>query len=385
MENKIKDEILNVEISLIRKFNILAHEINKKYRDVIFFTVGEPSFNTPENIKNAGIRAIENNHTRYTATAGIEQLREKIVTKLKKKNIDYHKDEIVITSGSTEAISDFLNMILSAGDEVIIPAPAYPLYEVLATFNKAIIKYVDTTNNNFQITAEKIEEAITAKTKLIIFSSPSNPTGEQVTVENKRKIVQLLKKHDIFLLVDEVYSSHVFNGTFSSFAEFNQGIRKKLLIVNGFSKSHSMTGWRIGYIYGDRSIIQHLNKIHLYNTSSPNTISQYAALEAVETDLKLVEMYLEKQNFVVSRLNQIGLTCQKPSGTFYILAKISSFNLTSEQFCKKLLETERVATVPGNAFSKYGEGYIRISYDVDSNILQEGLNRMENFCQKIKK
>lgn len=385
MENYIKSEILDIDISIIRKFNNLANEVNNKFGDVIYFTLGEPAFNTPAHVKEAAIKAVNENRTKYSATMGMPLLREKVSDYIKKNyNLNYDNDEIMITTGSTEAINVAMYSILNPGDEVIIPTPAYPLYETLAKLNKCTIKYVDTKDLNFQITSTKIKEAITDKTKLIIFSSPSNPTGVQVNDENKKEIVNILKENNIFMIVDEVYSEFVFNGNFSSFGTFSE-IKDKLIIINGFSKSHSMTGWRLGYALSDKKIIKHLNKVHMYTTSSPNSISQYAAISALETKLNHNHMYKEKYDYVYDRLIKMGFDCIKPDGTFYIFPSIKKFELSSFDFCKQLLDEAHVACVPGNAFSNNGEGFIRLSYDLEIPILKEGLDRIELFVNQLKK
>lgn len=385
MEHLINPYLRQIEISGIRKFyNKVA-----RFPDAISLTLGQPDFPTPEHVKEAGIEAIRTNRTRYTPNAGILPLRQAVAHFLQQRyGLQYDPEgEIIITNGASEAIDITLRTLLTPGDEVILPGPIYPGYEPLITLAGATSVLIDTRQTDFIMTSEMIESHLTEKTKLIILPYPSNPTGRLLPMEELKKIASLLERKEIFILSDEIYSELVYEGSHRSIAQFPE-LRKKVVVINGLSKSHSMTGWRIGYTAAAEEISRHLLKVHQYNATCASSISQYAALEALERGMddpmSMREEYRKRRDHVWDRLQRMGLPTLKPEGAFYLFPSIEGFSLTSWEFAESLLEQERVAVVPGSAFSPYGEGYIRISYAADMEVLEEGLNRLERFVQSIR-
>lgn len=385
MEHLINPYLRQIEISGIRKFyNKVA-----RFPDAISLTLGQPDFPTPEHVKEAAIEAIRANRTRYTPNAGILPLRQAVAHFLQQRyGLQYDPEgEIIITNGASEAIDITLRTLLTPGDEVILPGPIYPGYEPLITLAGATSVLIDTRKTGFIMTSEMIESHLTEKTKLIILPYPSNPTGRLLPMEELKKIASLLERKEIFILSDEIYSELVYEGSHRSIAQFPE-LRKKVVVINGLSKSHSMTGWRIGYTAAAEEISRHLLKVHQYNATCASSIGQYAALEALERGMddpiSMREEYRKRRDHVWDKLQRMGLPTLKPEGAFYLFPSIEEFSLTSWEFAESLLEKERVAVVPGSAFSPYGEGYIRISYAADMEVLEEGLNRLERFVQSIR-
>ena len=359
------------------------------YPDAINLTIGQPDFPTPQSVKEAGIHAINNNLTGYSHNAGILNLRESINTFFSDKyGFSYDPiNEIIVTNGASEAIDSVFRTILEEGDEVILPAPIYTGYVPVIEFCGAKVVYLDTTETNFQPSAEKLAELITDKTKAVLFNYPSNPTGVVLTKETMDQLVEVLVNKDIYVITDEIYSENTFSGDHLSFASYQQ-IREKLFYIHGLSKSHSMTGYRIGFLMGPAETMQHVLKVHLYNAICANLPAQYAALEAVTnakgTPEEMNVEYIKRRDFVYKRLVEIGLPVEKPNGAFYIFPSIVAFGLNSFDFATKLLKEGGVAVVPGSAFTQYGEGYIRISYAYGMPVLVEGMDRLEKFVQNLK-
>lgn len=368
----------------IRQFsNQLVH-----FPDAINLTIGQPDFPTPEVVKNAGIRAIEQNLTGYSHNAGLLELREAVSHFFTSKyGFSYDpQNEIIITNGASQAIDTVFRTILEEGDEVILPAPCYAAYEPVIQFCGAKIVYLDTTETDFQPSPEKLEKLITNKTKAVFFNYPSNPTGAVLSKEIMDWLVNLLVEKDIYIVTDEIYSENTFLGAHHSFASYKE-LRDRLFYIHGVSKSHSMTGWRIGFLMGPASIIQQAIKVHAFNTICSSLPSQYAAMEALtnslETPQEMNVEYIKRRDFVYNRLVEIGLDVQKPNGAFYMFPSIQTFDMTSFDFATKLLHEGGVAVVPGSAFTPYGEGYIRISYAYSMAVLKEGLERLDKFIQTI--
>lgn len=380
MEQLINKRVKKIQISGIRKF----YNMTLKYPDVISLTLGQPDFNTPEHVKEAGIKAINSNKTKYTENPGLLELRKEISKYIKLKyGMDYDPyDEIIVTNGASEGIDSTLRTILDEGSEVILPGPVYPGYEPIIKMCGAVPKYIDTRKNNFKITAEDIEKNITSKTRCIILPYPSNPTGAVLTEDEVQKIADVLRDKEIFVLSDEIYSELVYDRNHFSIAS-TPGMKEKTIVINGLSKSHSMTGWRIGFILGPSYLTKHIVKVHQYNATCASSISQYAALEAVKNGsddpLAMKNEYKKRRDYTFNRLINMGFEVTKPDGAFYIFPSISKFNLNSFEFASKLLEKQRVAVVPGDAFSSYGEGYIRLSFACSMDTLNEALNRIEKF------
>ena len=384
MEHLINQKVQSIQISGIRKFyNKLIN-----YPDAISLTIGQPDFPTPQHIKEAAIHASKENKTTYTPNAGLLQLRIAAADYMQNKyGLSYNpEDEVITTNGASEAIDITLRAILEEGVEVILPGPVYPGYEPLITMCGAIPVYIDTRKNGFRISAELLKEKITEKTRCIIIPSPSNPTGCVLTREDLQEIVHLIQDKNIFVLSDEIYSELIYEGEHVSIASF-PAMRDKTIIINGLSKSHSMTGWRIGFTFAPASLTRHLLKVHQYNVTCASSISQYAAIAALTKGyndaLPMREEYSMRRDYVFNRLIEMGFEVEKPSGAFYILPSIKKFGMKSEEFADRLLAEGNVAVVPGDAFSDYGEGFIRISYAYSMDVLKEGLDRIEAFIQKL--
>ncbi|MDA1475755.1 aminotransferase A [Bacillus sp. CLL-3-40] len=381
MEHLLNSNVKQIEISGIRKFSNLVSQ----YENVISLTIGQPDFFTPHHVKQAAKKAIDDNDTSYTHNAGYPELRQAVQLYMKKKTeLNYEADsEIIITTGASQAIDATLRTILSPGDEVILPGPVYPGYEPIIRMCGATPLIVDTTSHGFKLTAKLIEEALTPKTKCVLLSYPSNPTGMTLTEDELKDIAALLKGRNVFVLSDEIYSELTFDRPHHSIASV---LRDQTIVIGGLSKSHSMTGWRIGFLFAPKEVAKHILKVHQYNVSCASSISQKAAIEAVtngvDDSLIMKEQYKKRLDYVYDRLVTMGLDVIKPSGAFYIFPSIKSFEMPSFDFCLSLLKEEGLAIVPGSSFSKYGEGYVRISYAYSPDTLREGLDRLESFVFK---
>lgn len=386
MEHLVNKRVQDIQISGIRKFaNLVAN-----YPDAISLTIGQPDFPTPEHVKTAGAAAIAANKTGYTHNAGLLELRQKASEFVKHKyEMNYNPvDEVIVTVGASQAIDITLRTILEEGSEVILPAPIYPGYEPIIRLCGGVPVHVDTTGHDFKMTAELIRPHLTAKTRCVIIPSPSNPTGCLLNQAELAAIAELLQDKEIFVLSDEIYSELVFAEKHVSIATF-PGMRDKTIVINGLSKSHSMTGWRIGFTFAPAYLTQHMLKVHQYNVTCATSVSQYAALEAltngVDDAVAMKVEYAKRRDYVYDRLVAMGFDVVKPEGAFYIFPSIKKFEMKSFDFAMRLLEENRVAIVPGDGFSAYGEGYVRISYAYSMEILEQGLDRLEQFVQGLSK
>jgi aminotransferase len=382
VEHLINPNVKEIEISGIRKFfNLVA-----QYRDVISLTIGQPDFPTPLHVKEAGKRAIDQDFTTYTHNAGFSELRKAASNFLKDKySLEYDAEkEVIATVGASQAIDITFRTILQPGTQVILPGPVYPGYEPLIKMTGAEPIYVDTRNNDFRLTADLIEPYLTKNTRAIVLPYPSNPTGAALTRDHLRDIALLLKGKDIFIVSDEIYSELSFSATHYSIAH---DLREQTIVINGLSKSHSMTGWRIGFVFAPEDISKHILKVHQYNVSCTSSISQYAAYEALTNGandaVQMRQQYQERMEYVYDRLVQMGLKTVKPSGAFYIFPSIEKFGMSSFDFAIDLVEKAGVAVVPGSAFSRFGEGYIRISFAYSLDTIKEGLDRLERFIRTL--
>ncbi|MCQ6275085.1 aminotransferase A [Bacillus sp. V3B] len=382
MEHLINHKVKEIEISGIRKFfNMVAGT-----EGMISLTIGQPDFPTPLHVKEAGKKAIDENFTSYTHNAGDLKLREAASQfMMGKYQLNYQPDsEIIVTVGASEAIDIAFRTILDDESEVILPGPVYPGYEPIIKLCGAKPVYADIRENDFRFTAEVIKSYITDRTRCIVLPYPSNPTGISLREEELIEIAELLSQRDIFILADEIYSELVYDQPHTSIASF---IRDKTIVINGLSKSHSMTGWRIGLLFAPKNITKHMLKVHQYNVTCATSVSQMAALEALTIGkndaLPMKEAYLERRNYVYDRLMKMGLEVQKPDGAFYFFVKIPVTQVSSFDFCLSLVKEEKVAVVPGSAFSNYGEGYFRLSFACSMELLEEGLNRIENYLKKV--
>ncbi|WP_449621421.1 aminotransferase A [Robertmurraya sp. Marseille-Q9965] len=378
MEHLINEKVKNIKISGIRQFfNLVAGT-----KDMISLTIGQPDFPTPAHVKEAGKQAIDGNFTSYTHNAGMLELRQAAATFVKEKyDLTYDPEtEVITTVGASEAIDIAFRTILEEGTEVILPGPVYPGYEPIIRLCGAKPIYADTTNNQFRLTANIIEKYITDKTRCIVLPYPSNPTGASLTKEEIMEIAALVKGKDIFILADEIYSELVYDQVHFSIGTI---LKEQTIVINGLSKSHSMTGWRIGFIFAPEYLAKHILKVHQYNVSCATSISQAAALEALtygkDDALEMKKEYVIRREFVHNRLKEMGLEIVKPDGAFYFFVKLPTKYPNSFDFALSLVEKAGVAVVPGSAFSPLGEGYIRLSFAYSMETLTEAMNRMESF------
>ncbi|MEK4174610.1 aminotransferase A [Aeribacillus sp. FSL K6-1305] len=384
MEHLINQNVKNIAISGIRAFfNIVSN-----YDDVVSLTIGQPDFPTPSHIKEAAKQAIDDNYTTYTHNAGLIDVREAACQFVHKKyHLSYDPgSEVIVTIGASQAIDIALRTILEPGTEVMLPGPVYPGYEPIIQLCGAIPVYVDTTKNKFKLTADLIKQNVTEKTRCIILPYPSNPTGVTFTAEELIEIADAVRGKDIFILADEIYSELTYDALHTSIASF---LREQTIVVNGLSKSHSMTGWRIGFLFAPKDITKHMLKVHQYNVSCASSISQKAAYNALTEgfhDGQIMKKEYEKRlEYVYGRLVAMGFEVVKPSGAFYLFPSIQSFGQSSFDFALELVEKAGVAVVPGSAFSKFGEGFIRISYAYSTKELEKALDRLEHFVQLKRK
>ncbi|MFD0825149.1 aminotransferase A [Neobacillus sp. M.A.Huq-85] len=383
MEHLINQRVKDIEISGIRKFfNMVSH-----IEDLISLTIGQPDFPTPEHVKQAGIQAIEENYTSYTHNAGMLELRKAACSFMEKKyGLHYQPDtEVIVTMGASEAIDITFRTILTEGTEVILPGPIYPGYEPIIRMMGATPVHVDVTENNFRFTLEMIKPHITEKTRCIVLPYPSNPTGVSLSEEELREIADFCKDQDFFILADEIYSELTYEQPHRSIASF---LKEKTIVINGLSKSHSMTGWRIGLLFAPETLTKHILKVHQYNVSCANSIAQKAAIEALTAGmndaLPMKMEYEKRREYVFDRLNAMGLSVVKPDGAFYFFVQIpKTVGLNSFDFALNLVKEEKVAVVPGSAFSEYGEGYFRLSFACSMETLEKGLNGVENYLKKL--
>ena len=384
MEHLINTKVQELEVSGIRKFYNMVSHID----DVISLTIGQPDFPTPEHVKQAGIKAIEENFTSYTHNAGISELRTAACDFVAKKyGLTYEPDsEVIVTVGASEAIDITFRTILAEGTEVILPGPIYPGYEPIIRMCGAVPVHVDIRDNDFRFTLEMIKPYITDKTRCIVMPYPSNPTGVSLTETELKEIAVYLKEREIFVLADEIYSELTYDQPHFSIASFLKG---KTIVINGLSKSHSMTGWRIGFIYAPKDITKHILKVHQYNVSCATSIAQKAALAALTTGIDdaipMKKEYSIRREYVYNRLTAMGLHVVKPDGAFYFFVKIpDSIQLNSFDFALEMVHQAKVAVVPGSAFSEYGEGYFRLSFACSLETLEIGMNRIETFLSMKK-
>lgn len=370
----------------IRRFFDLANTME----GVISLGVGEPDFSTPWHVCEEAIQSMADGRTHYTANKGLLELREEIAkfhSEHYNQNYD-PKTEILLTVGGSEAIDLSMRALLNPGDEVIVMDPNYVAYEpAIRLAGGVCVPIVLTRENEFKLKADDLKKAITDKTKAMIINYPSNPTGGVMTEADYREIVPIIQESEIYVVSDEIYAELSFDQAFASLSQFEE-VRDQILVINGFSKAYAMTGWRLGYILANPTITKALTKIHQYVIMSASTPAQYAAIEALRNgydDVILMrEEYLNRRNLLVNSLNRMGLNTPMPHGTFYVFADIRPYGLSSEEFCNELLNQEKVACVPGDAFGPHGQGFIRISYAYSLNHIKEACVRIEHFLQQFK-
>lgn len=386
MRDPLSKKITGIEPSGIRKFFDLVSSMP----DAISLGVGEPDFDTPWRIREEGIYSLERGRTFYTSNAGLKELKEEIGKYLQRKiNVSYNPNsEIIVTVGGSEGIDIALRAMLDPGDEVLIPQPCYVSYlpcTVLADGVPVTIPLKE--ENEFRLTAEELESAITPKTKILVLPFPNNPTGAIMTKEDLEPIAELVKKYDLYVLSDEIYSELTYKTEHVSIASL-PGMRERTLVINGFSKGFAMTGWRLGYICGPEIITEQMLKIHQFAIMCAPTNSQYAAIEGLrncEDEVSQMRTsYNQRRRYLLSEFKKIGLKCFEPFGAFYVFPCIKEFGMTSEEFAERFLEEEKVAVVPGTAFGECGEGFVRISYAYSLEDLKEAVGRFERFIEKLR-
>ncbi len=383
----LNETVKSIPPSGIRKFFDIAAEM----KDAISLGVGEPDFVTPWHIRDEGIYSLEKGHTHYTSNAGIKELRLEIAAYMKRRfGLEYDGlTQTIVTVGGSEAIDLFLRSVIEPGDEVLIPEPSFVCYKPITRLAGGVPVTITTkAENNFKLTAEEVEAAITPKTKALILPFPNNPTGAVMTKRDLEGIAEVVKKHNILVLSDEIYAELTYGIQHTSVAAID-GMYDRTVVVNGFSKSHAMTGWRLGYACGNPDIIKAMTKVHQFAIMSAPTTSQYAAIEALrngDSDIAMMrEEYNQRRMIMVSGFNAMGLDCFEPEGAFYTFPCIQSTGLSSNDFCEKLLFGKKVAVIPGTAFGSSGEGFVRCSYAYSLKNINEALNRIEAFIKDIKK
>ena len=386
MRNPLSNVVVEIQPSGIRKFFDIVSEM----KDAISLGVGEPDFDTPWHIREEGIYSLERGRTFYTSNAGLKELKEEISCYLKRRfDLDYdYKTEVMVTVGGSEAIDAAIRAMIDPGDEVLIPQPSYVSYVPcvqLAYGKPVIIELKD--ENQFRLTKEEVLEKLTDKTKVLVLPFPNNPTGSIMEKKDLEEIAQVCLEHDIFVLSDEIYSELTYNGENHVSIASVPGMKERTIVINGFSKSYAMTGWRLGYAAGPKEILKQMIKIHQFVIMCAPTNSQYAAIEALKNGDKDVDMmresYNQRRRYLLNAFSEMGLDCFEPYGAFYMFPSIKKFGMTSEEFANRLLQEEKVAVVPGTAFGQCGEGFLRISYAYSLDDLKEALGRLASFISRL--
>lgn len=387
MRDPLSKQIKEIKPSGIRKFFDIVSEME----DAISLGVGEPDFDTPWHIRDEGIYSLEKGRTFYTSNAGLKELKMEICNYLKRsQNLDYDfNKQVIVTVGGSEAIDIGLRAMLDPGDEVLIPQPSYVSYEPCAVLAGGVPVIIDLKNENeFRLTAQELEDAVTEKTKVLILPFPNNPTGAIMEKKDLEAIAEVIIKHDLFVISDEIYAELTYKGEHVSIAAL-PGMQERTILINGFSKAYAMTGWRLGYACGPKKIIEQMLKIHQFAIMCAPTTSQYAAVEALKNgdeDVKeMREAYNQRRRYLMHAFKEMGLPCFEPYGAFYVFPCIKEFGMTSDEFASRFLEEEKVAVVPGTAFGDSGEGFLRISYAYSLEDLKVSIGRLGDFVAKLRK
>lgn len=395
LSKKAKEISPSVTLAITAK----AKEMMKEGKDVISFGVGEPDFNTPKNIQDAAIKAIQSGLTRYTAASGIPELKQAIVEKFKKdNNLDYNTDNIIISTGAKQCLDNVFKAILNPGDEVLVPIPYWVSYPELIKMSDGIPVFVENrAEDNYKYTVESLEKFVTSKTKALILNSPNNPTGSIYSKEELEEIAEFAKKHNLIIISDEVYEKLIYgDNKHISIASLSEDSFERTIVINGVSKAYAMTGWRIGYAAGDKEIIKLMSSVQSHTTSNPNSIAQYAALEALtgsqDSIKEMVAEFEKRKEYMISKIDSMkNVSCIKADGAFYIMLKVSHFYgmknndkeiKNSIDFSSELLEDKNVAVVPGIGFGL--DEYIRLSYANSMDNIKQGLDRIESFMNNLK-
>ncbi len=387
MRNPLAERVINIPPSGIRKFFDVVNEMD----DAISLGVGEPDFDTPWHIREEGIYSLEKGRTFYTSNAGLKELKAEICNYLKRRyDVLYDPDtEVMVTVGGSEAIDVALRAMLEPGDEVLIPQPSYVSYvpcTILANGTPVFIELEE--KDEFRLTPEKLLEKITPKTKVLIMPFPNNPTGAIMEREDLEKIAKIVEEKDLFVISDEIYSELTYKGHHVTIASL-PGMKERTVLINGFSKSYAMTGWRLGYAAAPKEILRQMLKIHQFAIMCAPTTSQYAAVSALKNGdddvAAMREAYDQRRRYLVHALREMGLECFEPYGAFYVFPSIKKFGMTSDDFATRLLREEKVAVVPGTAFGDSGEGFLRLSYAYSLESLKEALDRIRRFVERLEK
>lgn len=383
-ENFINDTVKDMQPSGIRKFFDIVNQMS----DAISLGVGEPDFSTPWHIREAGIYSLERGKTYYTSNAGLPELRKEICNYMKNFDIDCIPDEVLVTVGGSEGVDVAMRTILKPGDEVIIPEPSFVCYKPCVSLAGGVPVTLETkAENEFRLTKEELLEKITPKTKMLVLSYPNNPTGAIMPLQNLKEIAEVVKEHNIIVLSDEIYAELTYEGEHHSIAAL-PGMKERTVIINGFSKAFAMTGWRLGFVVADKVLVKAMTKVHQYAIMCSPTASQYAAVEALKNGRESIDAmvceYDDRRKVIVDGFNKMGLNCFDPKGAFYIFPCIKSTGMTSQEFCEKLLESQKVAVVPGTAFGECGEGFIRVSYAYSIQEINIAMERIKAFVDSLK-
>ena len=386
LTKRFNKQLDKIQVSLIRQFDQAISEIP----GVLRLTLGEPDFTTPDHVKEAAKRAIDQDQSYYTGMSGLLTLRQAASDFVKEKyQLDYNpENEILVTIGATEALSATLTAILEEGDKVLLPAPAYPGYEPIVNLVGAEIVEIDTTDNGFVLTPEMLEKAILEqgdKLKAVILNYPANPTGITYSREQLEALAAVLRKYEIFVVCDEVYSELTY--TDENHVSLGTMLRDQAIIINGLSKSHAMTGWRLGFIFAPANFTAQLIKSHQYLVTAANTMAQHAAVEALTAGKNDAEPmkkeYIQRRDYIIEKMTKLGFEIIKPDGAFYIFAKIpAGYNQDSFAFLKDFAQKKAVAFIPGAAFGQYGEGYVRLSYAASMGTISEAMKRLEEYMRE---
>ena len=386
MRDPLSKTIVTIQPSGIRKFFDIVSEM----KDAISLGVGEPDFDTPWHIRDEAIYSLEKGRTFYTSNSGLKELREEISNYIMRRyDVSYQPEgEIMITVGGSEAIDIAMRAMLDPGDEVLIPQPSYVSYEpccLLANGKPVIIELQ--AEHEFRLTPQQLEAAITPRTKLLVLPFPNNPTGAVMERKDLEAVAKIVEKYDLYVLSDEIYAELTYLDDYVSIASL-PGMRERTILINGFSKSYAMTGWRLGYACGPQAIIRQMLKIHQYAIMCAPTNSQYAAIDALRNGdgdvQRMREEYNTRRKYLMRRFKEMGLPCFEPFGAFYTFPCIKEFGMTSEEFAQKLLDAQKVAVVPGTAFGACGEGFLRISYAYSLDDLRVALDRIEAFIRQLR-
>lgn len=381
----INSDVLGMPPSGIRKF----FDVATKMKGAISLGVGEPDFVTPWHIREEGIYSMEKGRTHYTSNAGLIELREEICNYMKRRfNLEYKPNETLVTVGGSEAVDLAMRTLITPGDEVLIPEPSFVCYKPCTRLAGGVPVTIETkSENSFKLTKEDVLSHITDKTKLLVLSYPNNPTGAVMTKEDLQEIADVVIEKNIMVISDEIYAELSYDEKHVSIASL-EGMKDRTIVINGFSKAFAMTGWRLGYAIGNEEIIKAMTKVHQYVIMCAPTMCQYAAVEALKNGDNSIEAMRDEYNYrrkvIVDGFNSMGLTCFNPQGAFYIFPSIKSTGMSSSEFCEKLLESQKVALVPGNAFGECGEGFLRVSYAYSIDTINMAIERVEKFIKSIK-